>query len=85
MLVYKKRKMAILDLDSGKRLKLILLGSAFAFILTSMILGIIFNLAFFFSVAALKIMFNIVLVLVGIVVYYILITEFVRHLQTNAL
>ncbi len=68
------------ELTPKNRLIIFLYGSLFFLIISVIIFSIIFYFAYFFEIAFLKLSFKIVISLLGLLTYYILLTEFIKHI-----
>ena len=75
----KKRGEKDLGIESKNRLNLFLLGTVLFFIVSVMVFAIIFYSAFFFNIQIIKLIFRGIIVLIGVLVYYILISEFINY------
>lgn len=65
--------------ESKKRLKLLFFGSASFFAIAVLTISIMFYSVYFFRDVALKIIFRLIIALIGSTIYYILINEFIDY------
>lgn len=62
----------------SNRTKLVIISSLLFFSVAVITLAIILYSAYFFTVTFLKVSFRIIIAIIGILTYYILITEFIK-------
>jgi len=75
----KKRKKIKKEAKSFSRIKLILIGSALFFVISVLTFSIIIYSAYILKEMFLNIAFRVIIILIGILTYYILIAEFIRY------
>ena len=68
---------------AGNRFRLIFLGSLFFLLIAIIIFGILFSFIYFFSEKVLKILFEIIIIGLGFILYFVLMQEFMSFYEKS--